>query len=144
MVSSPSRREGLSGMTASRRCGALIALILLPATAVATARPLAGTAPGPRVVVRVPELTAAPVAVQSGGTLTLAGRGFPGDVHVVLMAGPPHGEASRIGGAVTGRRGRFTATIRIRPGSRPGRFVALACHDSCAVKASASFRIVAP
>lgn len=93
---------------------------------------------------RTPGLTADPVAVRSGGTLTLEGTGFPRNVHVALMARPAHGEATRIGGAETGRRGHFVATIHIRPHSAAGGFVALACHDGCRVKATARFRIVAP
>ena len=90
-----------------------------------------------------PQLTADPAAVAAGATLSLEGRGFPRNVHVALMARPVHGEAIRIGGARTGSRGRFTATIQIRPRSSPGAFVAFACVDACRVKASAPFSIVA-
>jgi hypothetical protein len=89
-------------------------------------------------------LDVTPTAVQAGSSVTLTGTGFPRNVHVSLMAGPPHAEASRIGGATTGKRGRFVATIRIRPHSSAGALVAVACHDACRVKASTRFRIVAP
>lgn len=126
-------------MTASIRRTALVVLLLSMSFAGgAGARPAASSAP------RTPQLTADPTTVQAGGTLTLHGTGFPRNVRVTLLAGPPHSEAARIGGASTGRRGRFTATIRIRPHSSAGTFVALACHDACRVKASARFRIVAP
>jgi hypothetical protein len=129
-------------MTASIPRTALAVLLLsLPVAAVAGARPSAPSAPP---AARTPQLTADPTAVQAGGTLTLQGTGFPRNVHVTLLAGPPNAEATRIGGASTGRRGRFTATIRIRPHSAAGAFVALACHDACRVKASTRFRIVAP
>jgi hypothetical protein len=122
-------RSGKAGGMTPLRCTALAALVLLPAAAVAAAR--------------TPQLTADPTAVQPGETLTLEGRGFPPNAHVALLAGPPSAEAQRIGGAQTGRRGRFTATIRIRTHSSAGAFVALACFDGCRVKASARFRIVA-
>jgi len=128
-------------MTASMRCTALVALALLPAAAVAAARP---ATPPAHADERTPTLVATPTAVEAGGSVTLTGTGFPRNVHVSLTAGPPHAEASRIGGATTGRRGRFVATIRIRPNSSAGTLVAVACHDSCRVKASARFRIVAP
>jgi hypothetical protein len=128
-------------MTTSLPRTALVALLLsLPVAAVAGARPPAQSAPA----ARTPQLTADPTAVQAGGTMTLQGTGFPRNVHVTLLAGPPNADATRIGGASTGRRGRFTATIRIRPNSSAGAFVALACHDACRVKASTRFRIVAP
>jgi hypothetical protein len=124
------------------RCTALAALALLPATAVAVAQPAAPTARP--AAARTPQITVAPTAVQPGETLTLEGRGFPRNAHIALFAGPPNAEAARIGGAQTGRRGRFAATIRIRAQSSPGALVALACFDACRVKASARFRIVAP
>jgi hypothetical protein len=123
------------------RCTALAALVLLPAAAVAGARP---AAPPAHAVARTPQLTADPTTVRPGETLTLEGRGFPRNVHLALMAGPPGAEAERIGGAQTGRRGRFVATIRIRKPASAGALVALACFDGCRVKASARFRIVAP
>ncbi|HET6448616.1 MAG TPA: hypothetical protein VFG31_05855 [Conexibacter sp.] len=121
-------------MTAPLRSTILAALVLAPATAVA--------ASSGQLAARTPQLTADPVAVQPGGTLTLEGSGFPGNVHVALMAKPPHGATTRIGGAETGRHGHFLATIHIRPQSSAGAFVALACHDDCRLKASARFRIV--
>jgi len=125
-------------MTASIRRTVLVVLLLSASlAAVAGARPAAAPAP------RTPQLTAEPAAVQAGGTLTLHATGFPRNVYVTLLAGPPNGEAAPIGGASTGRRGRFTATIRIRPHSSAGALVAMACHDACRVKASARFRIVA-
>jgi hypothetical protein len=126
-------------MTASIRRTVLVMLLLsMSFAAVVGAQAAAPSTP------RTPQLTAAPTAVQAGDTLTLQGTGFPRNVHVTLLAGPPNAEATRIGGASTGRRGRFTATIHIRPHSSAGAFVALACHDACRVKASARFRIVAP
>ena len=125
-------------MTPILRSTALVALVLLPSAAVAAARPAA------HARARTPQLTADPVTVHAGETLTLQGSGFPRDVHVALLAGPPHAEATRIGGANTGRRGRFVATIHIRPSSAAGAFVAQACIDGCRVKATVRFRIVAP
>jgi hypothetical protein len=124
-------------MTASMRHTALISLLLLSTAGLATA----GAAQAPT---SGPQLTAAPAAVEAGETVTLEGRGFPRNVHVALIAKPPHGEAIRIGGALTGLRGRFTATIHIRPRSAPRALVAFACVDACRVKATAQFRIVAP
>jgi hypothetical protein len=120
---------------------AIAALVLLPTATVAVAQP---TAARPEPAARTPRLTVDPTAVQPGETPTLEGNGFPSNVHVALFAGPPHDATTRIGGAQTGRRGHFVATIRIRPHSSAGTFVALACHDGCRVKASVRFRIVAP
>jgi hypothetical protein len=128
-------------MTASMRCTALAGLVLLPAAAVAAAHP---TSSPPHGTVRAAQLTAAPATVQPGDPVTLQGSGFPRNVHVALLAGPPHAQATRVGGAQTGRRGSFVATIHIRARADAGAFVALACHDACRVKASARFRIVAP
>ncbi|HMJ01711.1 MAG TPA: hypothetical protein VK506_02145 [Conexibacter sp.] len=102
-------------------------------------------ADGPRAAATAadPRLTAEPLAVAPGATIVLRGRGFPRNADIVLRAGPPHSEAVRIGSARTGRRGAFTAPIRIRLRASPGRFVALACHEGCTVKASTAFRIVA-
>lgn len=125
-------------MTASIRRIPLVVLLLS-----ASLGAVAGAAAAPSAP-RTPQLTTDRTAVQPGGTLTLQGTGFPRNVHLTLLAGPPEAEAARIGGATTGQRGRFTATIRIRPHSSAGALVALACHDACRVKASARFRIVAP
>jgi hypothetical protein len=124
-------------MTASLPRIVLAALLLVPATAAATARPAAPAT-------RTPQLTADRAVVHAGDTLTLRGTGFPRDVHLTLLAGRPHADATRIGGASTGRRGRFSATIHTRPHSDPGTFVAQACFDGCRVKATARFRIAAP
>jgi hypothetical protein len=125
-------------MTASISRTVLVALLLLtPTAAIAGARTATSAA-------RTPQLTAAPAAVHAGDTLTLTGTGFARNVHVSLLAGPPRADAARIGGADAGRRGRFVATIHIRPNSSAGTFVARACQDSCRVTASVRFRIVAP
>lgn len=124
-------------MTAPLRRIALVALLLLPATAVATAPPAAPAT-------RTPQLTATPAVVHPGETLKLQGTGFPRNAHVSLLAGPPHADAARIGGASTGRRGRFVATIHTRPHSGAGTFVARACFDGCRVEAVARFHIAAP
>jgi hypothetical protein len=116
------------------RCTALAALALFSAATVAIAQPSAGT----------PQLTVEPATVQPGESVTLRGRGFPRNAHIALLAGRPDADGERIGGAQTGRRGRFVATIRIRSRSSAGVLVALACFDACRVKASARFRIVAP
>jgi hypothetical protein len=134
-------RTGKAGGMTPLRCAALAGLLLLPTAAVAAAGP---ARPPAHAVARTPQLTAEPSAVQPGEMLTLEGRGFPRNAHLALLAGPPGTEAERIGGAQTGRRGRFVATIRIRKPASAGPFVALACFDACRVKASARFRIVAP
>jgi hypothetical protein len=123
------------------RCIALAALALLPATA-ALAQPTG--APPSHAAERTPRLTAEPTSVAPGETLRLVGRGFPRNARLALLAGPPDGEARRIGGAQTGRRGRFVATIRIRERSDAGAWIAQACFDACRVKASVRFRIVTP
>lgn len=122
------------------RCRLPIAVVLLVSAAAAVGTAGARVAPptaGPR-------LAAEPAQVRPGEMLVLRGHGFPRRADVTLLAGPPGSEAERIGGARTGRGGGFTATIRIRAQSSAGRYVVLACHDACVVKASAHFRIVAP
>jgi hypothetical protein len=126
-------------MQAMRRTRIALPLI---AAALVCAAP-AGAARSGRGPVE-PQLTAEPQTAVPGGTVVLSGRGFPRNASIALLAGPPRSEAQRIGGAQTGRRGAFTATIRIRPQAAAGRLVALACYDACRVKATVHFRIVAP
>ena len=124
------------------RCTALAALALLPAATIAVAQSTA--APRSDAAARTPRMTAGSATVKPGETLTLKGRGFPSNAHVALLAGPHDGDAKRIGGAQTGQRGTFTATIRIREHSSAAALIARACFDACSVKASARFRIVTP
>jgi hypothetical protein len=124
------------------RRAALIPL-LLAVTALVAAVAVAREAPAPHAG-HAPRLTASSRAVEPGSSLRLEGRGFPRHARIALLAGPPRGDARRIGGAHTGRRGRFVATIRIRAHADAARFVARACLDRCRVEASARFRIVAP
>lgn len=114
--------------------GLIVVPILLLAVASAEGAPPAA--------VPVPQLTAEPQTATPGSSLVLHGRGFPRNARIALLAGPPGAEAERVGGAQTGRRGIFSATIRIRANADAGRFVALACYDACRVKASTAFRIV--
>lgn len=125
-------------MRASLRSTTLVALVLAVAAAVSASHP--GPSPA-HAAARVPQLTATPASVRPGETVTLHGSGFPRNAHVALLAGPPHADATRIGGARTGLRGGFVATIHIRAHAAAGRVVALACLDGCRVKASARFRI---
>ncbi|HEU4701181.1 MAG TPA: hypothetical protein VFS37_01770 [Conexibacter sp.] len=124
------------------RCTTLAALALLPAATVAVAQSTA--APRLAAADQTPQLTTASATVKPGETLTLKGRGFPSNAHLALLAGPPNAGTRRIGGAQTGRRGTFTAKIRVRADSSAGALVARACFDACTVKASARFRIVTP
>jgi len=124
------------------RCTALAALALLPAATVAVAQ-ASSSPPAPQAAAQAPQLTTDTTTVKPGETLTLTGRGFPHDAHLALLAGAPHADAQRIGGAQTGRRGSFVAKIRIRARSSAGAFVARACFDACRVHASVRFRIVA-
>lgn len=125
------------------RSTALFALALLPAVTVAVAVAQPAATP-PRAAGTTPSLTTDTTTVRPGETLTLTGRGFPRNERLALLAGPPKEDGQRIGGAQTGRRGSFTAKIRIRARSDAGAFVARACFDACRVKASVRFRIVAP
>ncbi|MGN6190501.1 MAG: hypothetical protein ACTHOE_16550 [Conexibacter sp.] len=124
------------------RCTALAAIALLPAATIAMAQPVAS--PRPQLAAHVPELTAASATVKPGDTLVLTGRGFPRNSHLVLLAGPLDADGKRIGGALTGRRGTFTAKIQIRARSSAAALVARACFDACRIAASARFRIVTP
>ncbi len=89
-------------------------------------------------------LAAEDARVPAGKVLVVRGRGFPHDAHVALRAGRAGGETARIGGAHTGRRGSFVAEIRIDPDAPAGRYVAVACHDHCRVKAAVPFRVQRP
>ena len=110
--------------------------------AVAAAAALAlGAAPVAHHEAR-PRLSAAPGRVAAGATVVLGGRGFPPDAHIVLRAGRPHAPAARIGAAHTGRRGTFSAPIRIDADAAPGIYVAVACHDRCRQRASVRFRVL--
>lgn len=91
-----------------------------------------------------PRLTVEPGDVAPGDTLVVHGAGFPRRAQITLFAGTPHGDSLRIGSAQTGRRGGFSASIRIRRPSDPHRYVVRACHDDCRVAASARFRVVRP
>src|SRR5689334_2552364 len=124
------------------RCAALTALSLLPVATIAVAQSTA--APLSHVAERTPTLTVDPPAVRPGDTLTLTGRGFPRNAQLTLLAGKPGEQGKQIGSAHTGRRGTFTATIRIRANSSAAALVARACFDACRVKAGARFRIVTP
>src|SRR5690349_15055342 len=112
------------------RCAALTALALVPVATTAVAQSAAAPS---HVAERAPTLTVDPPAVNPGDTLTLTGRGFPRDAQLVLLAGKPGTEGKRIGSAHTGRRGTFTATIRIRANSSAAAMVARACFDACRV-----------
>lgn len=97
----------------------------------------APAAPAPSLVVR-------PRAAAPGGSVVFFGSDFPAHVRLVLLAGPPSSEATSIGAARTDRDGRFRAPIKIARGVAPGRYVALACRHDCRLKASATFRVLAP
>lgn len=125
-------------LMASRR--AIGRALAVAAAALAAATAMAVTAHADRQ----PTLTAAIARVEAGGTLVLHGRGFPPDAHVTLRAGLPQAKTVRIGGAHTGRRGGFVARIAIHERAAAGRYVAMACHDRCRIKASTSFRVLRP
>jgi hypothetical protein len=116
----------------------LVALAMLACGACAA---VASTGAGPSAA-GTARLTANPTAVHPGERLELHGSGFPANARLTLLAGSPHGRRSRIGSAVTGRRGTFVATIRVRSRAAAAAFVALACQDGCRVNASVRFRIV--
>jgi hypothetical protein len=109
--------------------------------AVAEATSLASSEHGARPAA-TPRLDVRPAAARQGGQIVLRGRGFEPQVRVVLLAGPPDGEARRIGAARTNERGGFRAPIRIARRARAGAYVALACRHDCRVKASAPFRVL--
>lgn len=120
--------------------GALTAVTLV----VAAAGTFAVAAPAkPDQVVGV-ALTADDARVPAGEVLVLRGRSFPRDAHIVLRAGRAGDETERIGRARTGRRGSFVAEVRIDAETPAGRYVAVACHDRCRIKASVQFRVQRP
>ncbi len=88
-----------------------------------------------------PRLTADRAAVSPGAALHLTGSGFPHRARIVLLAGARESDAKRIGSAVSGSRGGFLATVRVRQRAAAARIVVVACSDACRVRASARFRI---
>ncbi len=98
--------------------------------------------PAAHAAVGAPRLGATPTAARPGASLELTGRGFPASAHLVLLVRRPHGRTVRMGSAVTGSRGGFVATIRIRSRAAAGTFDAIACQDACRVQVSVRFRIV--
>lgn len=89
-----------------------------------------------------PTLRVAHHRVPAGGTVLLRGQGFPRRAHVTLRVRRLHHHLQRVGEARTGLRGGFVAPIKIERGARRGRYVALACHRHCRVRAHVQFRIV--
>lgn len=82
--------------------------------------------------------------VTAGEALVVRGRGFPKNAHISLRAGRDGKGTSRIGSAETGRRGAFVARVRIDEDAHAGRYVAMACHDHCKVKATLHFHVQQP
>lgn len=118
-----------------RRCALLVVILLIASGgAMALAAPQATR----------PKLTVERAHVQTGGTVTLHGNGFPRRAGIVLLATPPHGNATQIGTARTGVHGGFAAPIRIDAHAAPGIYVATACHDDCRLTASVRFRVLSP
>jgi len=113
---------------------ALVATLALAAGALALAASAA----------QAPSLTVEDARVRGGEELVLRGRGFAPDVHVTLLAGRTRAGAKRIGAARTGRRGGFVARVEIEAGAKPGRYLAVACHDRCRSEATVRFRILQP
>jgi len=113
----------------------LAAVLVAGAGLLATATALGAASPGPR-------LTIDRTAVQPGAAVHLTGSGFPHTAHLVLLAGAREHGAKPIGSAVTGARGGFVATVRVRRRASPGSFVVVACSDACHLRASTRFRIV--
>lgn len=130
------------------RLRSIAAFVALAATAgVVTVAPAAepGPAGGAGETARSaagPTLTVRPRAARRGGRVVFYGEGFRPLVRVVLLAGPPASEAVKIGNAKTDEDGEFVAPIAIERRVRAGRYVALACRESCRVKASAIFRVL--
>lgn len=113
--------------------------LLLTALAV-----LAASAPAPAAVAARPTVSVSPTTVVRGGSLLVTGRHWTPRATVQLLIGPPRSEADPVATARATATGTFRRRLPIARGARTGRFVLLACRRSCRIKASASFRIVAP
>lgn len=98
---------------------------------------VAGAAPS----AAAPSVSVSPKSLPRGGTLAVTGRGWPGNVRVQLLIGPPRSEADPVGLARTDGRGRFRRTLSVH--RAPGPAVLLGCRRECRDKASASFRVFA-
>lgn len=74
----------------------------------------------------------------------VTGKGWPRNVRVQLLIGPPRSEADHVAWARTGGAGTFRRSLTIGTRARTGPAVLLACRRECRDKASATFRIFAP
>ncbi|MCU0258335.1 MAG: hypothetical protein MUF56_04845 [Solirubrobacteraceae bacterium] len=99
--------------------------------------------PAPAAAAR-PTVAVSPTTVVRGGSVLVTGRRWAPRATVQLLIGPPRSEADPVATVRTTSAGTFRRRLPIAAGARTGRFVLLACRRSCRIKASASFRIVAP
>ena len=98
----------------------------------------------PAAAFAAPSVSVSPKRVPRGGTLVVTGKGWPRNVRVQLLIGPPRSEADHVAWARTGGAGTFRRSITIGARARTGPAVLLACRRECRDKASVTFRIFAP
>lgn len=86
-------------------------------------------------------VSVSPKSIPRGGTLVVTGRGWPKNVSVQLLIGPPRSEADPVGSARTDGSGRFRRALRVDRAAGPA--VLLGCRRECRDKAAATFRVFA-
>jgi hypothetical protein len=90
-----------------------------------------------------PTLQVSPKTVRQGGKVTFAGSYWPANKRVQLLIGPPNSEATRFASPRTDGSGNFRVTKPINSSAPTGKYVILACRNSCATKVSRKLTIVA-
>jgi hypothetical protein len=120
----------MSGMRARKLA---LALLVAGAAATATAVTSAGTRPSLKV---------SPNQVQQGANVTFTGSGWPANVRVQLLIGRPKSEAVKFGAPRTRGTGSFRYVLPIKPDAPTGRYVILACRNSCKTKVSRPLTIL--
>lgn len=95
----------------------------------------------PAPAAAAPKVSVSPKSVPRGGTLVVTGKGWPKNVRVQLLIGPPRSEADPVGFARTDGAGRFRRALTV--GRAAGPAVLLGCRRECRDKASATFRVFA-
>lgn len=95
----------------------------------------------PTLASAAPSVSLSPKSIPRGGALVVTGKGWPKNVRVQLLIGPPRSEADPVGSARTDGSGRFRRTLTVDRAAGPA--VLLGCRRECRDKASATFRVFA-
>ncbi len=89
-------------------------------------------------------LKASPSRATRGQLVTFTGAHWPARRTVLLLIGPANSEAQRFTSTRTTASGRIRKRFRLPATATPGRYVVLACRQSCRMKATTRLTILAP